>query len=237
MQKTTIGILGGMGPQATCDLFQKIIKRTPAARDQDHLHIVIDNNPQVPDRTAFLIGQGPDPTDELVEGARRLARVGCSFILIPCNTAHYFTAVIEQAADVPVLSMIDNVAAVAQQLLPAGSAVGIMATTGTVQSELYHQSLRQAGLLPLSPDDVDQAEVMDIIYGPAGVKAGYDGPELRARARLVADRLIARGAQAIVAGCTEIPLVLQDGDVSVPVLDATDLLAAAAVNRARTANQ
>lgn len=234
MSKRIIGVLGGMGPQATCDLFQKIIQRTTAAKDQDHLHVIIDNNPQVPDRTAFLIGQGEDPSPELVGGAKRLANAGCSFLLIPCNTAHYFVGVIEQAARIPVLSMIDNTADVARRLLPQGAAVGIMATTGTIQSRLYHDALLRAGLVPMAPDDLGQNEVMDIIYGTEGVKAGHVGDSQRLRARQVANKLIERGALAIIAGCTEIPLVLQDGDVSVPVLDATDLLAKAAVERARS---
>jgi aspartate racemase len=233
MKKQIIGILGGMGPQATCDLFQKIINWTPAAKDQDHVHVIIDNNPQVPDRTAFLLGQGEDPTAELVGGAKRLAAAGCTFVLIPCNTAHYFVTKVEAASGIPVLSMIDNAAKAAESLLLPGDAVGIMATTGTLQSGLYHQALLRVGLTPLQPTEEDQLEVMDIIYGPVGVKAGHLGPELRARAKQVAERLIDNGAKAVIAGCTEIPLVIQDGDVSVPVLDATDLLAKAAVERAR----
>lgn len=233
MGKQIIGILGGMGPQATCDLFQKIINHTTAVKDQDHLHVIIDNNPQVPDRTAFLIGQGEDPTSELVGGAKRLATVGCSFLLVPCNTAHYFVSIIEQEAGIPVLSMIDNAADVAGRLLPPGSSVGIMATTGTIRSRLYHDALRRAGLVPMEPDDGGQTEVMEIIYGSLGVKAGHVGVNQRLRAQQAANKLIARGALAIIAGCTEIPLVLQDGDVSAPVLDPTDLLAKAAVERAR----
>ncbi len=236
MSKQIIGVLGGMGPQATCDLFQKIIDSTGASRDQEHLHVIIDNNPQIPDRTAFFLGQGVDPTDELIVCAKRLVAAGCSFLIIPCNTAHYFAPAVQQAVGVPILSMIDNVAAVAKGLLAPGAAVGIMATSGTLQNRLYHQALEAVGLVPLVPTDEDQDQVMEIIYAPDGVKAGFRGEDLRQKAQQVANRLISRGAGAIIAGCTEIPLVLADGDVAVPVLDSTGLLAKAAVERVRSSS-
>ncbi|MGI6357602.1 MAG: aspartate/glutamate racemase family protein [Bacillota bacterium] len=232
MSKLTIGVLGGMGPQATCDLFQKIIDATPAKRDQDHVHVIIDNNPQVPDRTSFFLGKGVDPTDELIAMAKRLEAAGCDFLIIPCNTAHFFAKAVEAAVGIPFLSMIDNVAEVAAKLVPPGSAVGIMATDGTLQNRLYHDALEKVGLVPMVPDAEAQAQVMEIIYGPEGVKAGVLDQKLRLSAQQVANGLIARGAAAIIAGCTEIPLVLADGDVSVPVLDSTGLLAKAAVERA-----
>jgi len=234
MATLTIGVLGGMGPQATCDLFQKLIDATPARSDQEHLHVIIDSNPAIPDRTAFLLGKGPDPTPALVESACRLARAGCDFLIMPCNTAHYFVRQIEEAAGIPVLDMIEITAQAARQVLSPGDAAGLMATTGTIQSGLYHRALARHGLQLITPDEADQAEVMDIIYGPQGVKAGYRGQDLRARARAVAERLVSRGARVVIAGCTEIPLVLASGDISVPVLDSTGLLAQAAVARARS---
>lgn len=232
MSKQIIGILGGMGPQATCDLFQKLIDATPATSDQEHVHIIIDNNPQIPDRTKGIQGTGPDPVPELVATAKRLAAAGCNFVLIPCNTAHYYAKQVEEKAGVTVLSMIETVAEVAAQRLPKGATVGIVATNGTLQTGLYHDALRRHGLVPIQPEENDQAEVMDIIYGPHGVKAGFRDAPLRRRCRMVAERLVARGAQAVIAGCTEIPLVLEDGDLTVPVLDTTGLLAKEAIRRA-----
>lgn len=231
-QRQIIGVLGGMGPQATCDLFQKLIDCTPAKIDQEHMHIVIDNNPGVPDRTGHILHGRSDPTPVLVEGALRLKHAGCGFIIIPCNTAHFYADAIEKQAGIPVLSMIEATARAAATLLPAGAAVGVMATSGTLQLGLYHRALERVGLRALAPDDEYQLKVTDIIYGPQGVKAGYRDQALRSKARDVAGHLITRGARAVIAGCTEIPLVLADGDIDVPVLDATLLLAKAAVEKA-----
>lgn len=232
MAKQIIGVLGGMGPQATCDLFQKLINATPARTDQEHLHIIIDNNPAIPDRSAYILGSGPDPTPALVESARRLARAGCDFLVIPCNTAHYFVRKVEEGAGIPVLNMIEVTAEAARKRLKPGEKVGLLATTGTVQSGLYHDALARQGLSLITPAEADQKVLMELIYGPQGIKAGYTGKDLRAQMWVLAERLVTRGAHLIIAGCTEIPLVLEDGDISVPVLDTTDLLAQAAVTRA-----
>ncbi len=232
MQRKIIGVLGGMGPQATCDLFQKLIDCTPAQIDQDHLHVVIDNNPGVPDRTGHILHGRQDPTPVLVAGAKRLKSAGCGFVIMPCNTAHHYADAIAEQAGIPVLNMIQATAEAAATLLPPGAVVGLMATSGTLQLRLYHNALEKAGLVPLTPDEEFQLKVTDIIYGPQGVKAGNRGETLRVKAREVARHLVDRGARAVIAGCTEIPLVLTDGDIEVPVLDATLLLAKAAVSKA-----
>ena len=105
-----IGILGGMGPEATVDCFEKIIKNTPAARDQDHLRVVIDSNPKVPDRTAAIIGNGESPVPVLAAGCRALERAGADFIIIPCVSAHVFLTEIQQQSELPILSIFDAVA-------------------------------------------------------------------------------------------------------------------------------
>jgi len=232
MAKQIIGVLGGMGPQATCDLFQKLINATPARTDQEHLHIIIDNNPAIPDRSAYILGSGPDPTPALVESACRLAQAGCDFLVIPCNTAHCFIRAVEEAAGIPVLNMVEITAEEARRRLKPGEAVGLLATTGTVKSGLYHEALARQGLSLITPSEADQKVLMELIYGPQGIKAGFTGKDLRAQFWLLAERLVSRGARLVIAGCTEIPLVLEDGDISVPVLDSTDLLAKAAVERA-----
>ncbi|GAH53208.1 unnamed protein product, partial [marine sediment metagenome] len=110
MPEKIIGILGGMGPEATVDLFHKIIKFTPAKKDQDHFRIIIDNNPKIPDRTAAILGKGEDPLPALQETARNLEKAGVDFIIIPCNTAHYFLPQIQKSVNIPVLNMIEETA-------------------------------------------------------------------------------------------------------------------------------
>jgi aspartate racemase len=218
VSKKVVGIIGGMGPEATADLFLKIVKSTPAAKDQDHLRIVVDNNPEIPDRTAFILGKGADPRPYLIATARNVEKMGADFMVIPCNTAHYFHGDIQAAVSVPVLHIMD---AVALRLAGKIQTAGILASTGTLRTRLYEDHLKQAGVSTVVPAGADQDEVMDAIYG---VKAGdlAKGRELALRAGA---RLVEQGAQVVIAGCTEIPLILHDGDLAVPVIDATKVLA------------
>ena len=100
-----IGIIGGMGPEATIDLVQKIVDHTPAKKDQDHIHIIVDNNPKIPDRTSAIFNGGEDPTTYLINSANLLTRAGVDFIIIACNTAHYFLPKIKEEMDMPFLDM------------------------------------------------------------------------------------------------------------------------------------
>jgi aspartate racemase len=222
-----------MGPEATADLFMKIIKATPAERDQDHLHVVIDSRPQVPDRTAALFEEGADPSPELARGVELLVNAGVDFIIIPCNTAHCFYSALEEASGrVPVLHMMGEVADYLANPPSPPESAGLLATTGTVRSRVYHEALEGAGISTIIPDEEGQRRVMRAIYDEKqGIKVGeYGHPrELLGRE---AERLASRGAEVIIAGCTEIPLALRQEDLDVPYIDATDVLARAAVNRA-----
>ncbi|HHY75192.1 MAG TPA: amino acid racemase [Firmicutes bacterium] len=220
--RKTVGILGGMGPEATADLFMKIIKATPAKKDQEHLRIVIDNNPSIPDRTAYILGKGEDPTPFLIETAKNLEKMGAGLIAMPCNTAHFFHRAIQEAVGVPVLHMMKEVA---QVLRGKVERVGLLATTGTIKTGLYETHLGDAGISVIVPSPADQEEVMEAIYA---VKGG-DLERGREIALRQGAKLAAEGAQAVIAGCTELPLILHDGDLDVPVVDPTRVLAEACV--------
>ena len=233
MMAKVIGILGGMGPEATCDLFQKIIRVTPLVkgpirRDQDHLRVIVDSNPAIPDRTAAILGGGEDPVPLLQETARNLERAGAGLLVMPCNTAHYFWLRIQEAVTIPLLHMMDEVGKELAAAHRGVRRIGLLATSGTVNTGLYHRTLAGHGLEVMVPGADTQARVMAAI---AAVKKGELEP---ARAPLVeaAAELAGAGAEAIVAGCTEIPLVLQQPAVGVPLLDATWVLAKAAVTAA-----
>lgn len=229
--KRTIGIIGGMGPEATADLYLKIIRATPARRDQDHFHVLIDSNPAIPDRTAAIFGRGEDPVPALQETARNLELAGADFLVMPCNTAHYFYSEIRAAVRIPILHMMRETAAYTVDRWPGLRRVGLLATDGTLKTRLYHQAFAERGVEVLEPAAADQELVMRAIYGEDGIKAGqHEGP--RRILLAVAQGLVAAGAEAVVAGCTEIPLVLRDGDLAVPVIDATWILALAAVREA-----
>ena len=214
--KKTIGIIGGMGPLATVDLFEKITLHTRAERDQDHLHVLIDSNTAIPDRTAALLHGGPDPRPELIASARRLERMGAQALIMPCNTAHNYYDDVAAAVSVPVLHMIRLTA---QALERAGiGAAGLLATDGTVQTGIYQRSFAGSGVDLLLPDEAGQRAVMDMIY--RGVKAGdlrYDP----AAVRRAMEALLDRGAKTLILGCTELPLAVKLYGLDLPVVDPT----------------
>jgi len=219
-----VGVLGGMGPDATIDLFTKIVRSTPAVRDQDHLRLIIDNNPRIPDRQKAILENGPSPAPMLIETAKNLAAAGADFIVIPCNTAHYWIEEIRRAVTIPVIDMIEETAKETARSSPSLRTVGIIAATGTVRAGLYQKQFRKMSIKTMLPTDDDQASLMRTIYS---VKAG--DLSVSPTAIQIGGRMVEAGAEAIVAGCTEMPLILKTGDLPVPIIDATQILATCAV--------
>ncbi|MBA3061777.1 MAG: amino acid racemase [Atribacteria sp.] len=230
MPEKIIGILGGMGPEATIDLFYKIIKFTPAEKDQDHLRIIIDNNPKIPDRTAAILGKGEDPLPALQETAQNLEKAGADFIVIPCNTAHYFLSSIQESVNIPVLNIIEETAKETKKRIPQIKKVGLLASIGVYKSGIYHQYFKKFNIEVISPQEKDKEEIMRVIYT---IKAGDLSKRVKKNILKTTQKLIDKGAEAIIAGCTEIPLILKEGDVSVPLIDPTQILARIAVQKAR----
>jgi aspartate racemase len=229
MTEKTIGILGGMGPEATLDLFGKIIAHTPAARDQDHLRVVIDSNPKVPDRTAAILRGGASPVPAMKAGIEALQRAGADFVVIPCVSAHFFLDELQREAGLPILSMFDVAAEYMRTHHPLIRRVGLLATTGTLQGGRFREKLQAAGIETITPAGPDQERVMVAIYEIKGAPGGRGRSAIAAEIREIAGRLIQRGAQGVVAGCTEIPLALKPGDLGVPVFDTLLILARAAI--------
>jgi aspartate racemase len=212
-----IGVLGGMGPLATADFLAKLARATPAVCDQDHFAVTVDSTPQIPDRVAALDGRGADPLPALLAAARRLVDAGCDLIAMPCNTAHFWHARLAAALPVPLLHIAEAVDAE----LGAAMTIGLIGTSATMAGGLYqHRDARMRTWLTPGADEVARR----VVPGIAAVKAGdlhAGGPLLRGTAR----NLAARGADAVVLACTEIPLVVGAGDIPVPVVDATFALA------------
>ena len=230
MPEKIIGILGGMGPEATIDLFYKIIKSTPAEKDQDHLRIIIDNNPKIPDRTAAILGREESPLPALQETAQNLEKAGADFIVIPCNTAHSFLSSIQESVKIPILNMIEETAKETQKRISQIKKVGLLASIGIYKTEIYHRYFNKFNIEVMSPEEKDKEEIMKVIYA---VKAGNLSEEIKKNILKIAQKLIDKEAEVIIAGCTEIPLILKEGDVSVPIIDPTQVLAKAAVRKAR----
>ncbi|MCP4691149.1 MAG: aspartate/glutamate racemase family protein, partial [Desulfobacterales bacterium] len=156
MKEKIIGIIGGMGPEATLDLYGKIIRATPAEKDQDHLRVIIDSNPKVPDRTPAIIGRGENPVPVMVESGKTLERAGVDFIVIPCISAHFFLDDLQKALGAPILSVF---AAVAERIVtrhPDVKRVGLLATSGTISGGKFEARLMQNGIITMAPDSENQ---------------------------------------------------------------------------------
>lgn len=227
MDKKVIGILGGMGPLATADLFEKITLHTKAACDQDHPRVCIDSNTAIADRTAALLRGGADPTEEMVKSAKRLESIGAELLVMPCNTAHNFHAVVQKSVSIPVLHMI----ALTRDALKAKGIrrAALLATDGTVETGIYQRTFEGSGIELLCPEAEDQAAVMDIIYN--GVKAG-DMTHDATAFRRCCENLLAQGAEVLILGCTELPLAKTIYKLDYPTVDPTLELAFGAIRAA-----
>ena len=228
-----IGILGGMGPAATADFYTKLVSMTPGRTDQDHLKAVIWSDPTIPDRTEALIGDGPDPTPWLLNGGRVLREAGATVIAIPCNTAHAFVPRIRDHLGLPIVHMIDEVAGHLAASRPPVHTAGLLATTGTIRAGLYQEWLAGVGIRLVLPDRASQDD--EVMAAIRAVKAGERGPAAAGPLTRAAHRLIERGADAIIAGCTEIPLGLAPDAVPVALIDPAVVLARTLIRRSRPA--
>ena len=224
--KKTIGILGGMGPLATADLFQKIISLTAAGGDSEHIRIYIDSNASIPDRTAAILGGGPDPLPAMRDSLRKLEACGADCIIMPCNTAHYFLPRLQGLTDIPFLSMLEAAAAGCRARFP-GQTAAVLATRGTLASGLYQAALEKEGVPYVLPEEGERDALMDVIY--RGVKAGVPPERYRAALLSVLEALAGRGADYFILGCTELPPAFRLLGLSRPSLDPTEELARSAI--------
>ena len=222
--RKTIGIIGGMGSEATYDLFRSIVDQTRASKDGDHLPIIIYNNPSIPDRSDFILGTGPDPVPFLVESARKLESWGVDFLVMPCNTAHYFIEDIRKTVSIPLINMIEESANQVKEIHPEVLSLGLVSTLGTYKTKIYSKFYKQKGLEIMFPDEQHRQSIMNAIYGNQGIKAGYK-KEAAEPVQLAVNQLLDSGAQAIVTGCTEISLILDYLKIPVPIINPTRILA------------
>jgi aspartate racemase len=233
-----LGVVGGIGPAATVDFMGKVVRNTPATRDQDHIRIMVEQNPQIPDRTAALFGRGDDPTLALYAACKTLEEGGADLIAMPCNTAHAFVERIQPALRVPILNMLSCTADYLRETFAGLREVGVLATSGTLASRVYEQALDARGLVQVVPSAAAQARLMNAIYGPRGAKAGHSSGEYCDDLAAAVDDLVARGVQVIVLACTELPLLMREpvlarpGGRMVRLVDPTEVLARRCVARA-----
>ncbi|MFJ7732377.1 aspartate/glutamate racemase family protein [Lysinibacillus sp. NPDC097231] len=224
MKKQTLGIIGGVGPLATMFIGEMIVRRTKAAKDQEHLHTIIDNDTNIPDRTAFILDDTKEnPVPVIIADAKKLASVGADMIAIPCNTAHTFYEDIIEGSPVPVLHMIRETAKRAYDL--GAKRVGILATTGTLTSCMYQDALEEYGITPVVPDAKMREKVMSVIYDY--VKAGKDVTQDNWQP--IEEAMLALNCDRIVLGCTELSIVNRDLKLSDIYIDSLIVLAECAI--------
>ena len=231
MKQKTIGVLGGMGPEATAELLVWITRCTPAAREQDHLRVLIDSNPKIPNRTDALLSGNLDPVIEVLVGtARSLERAGAELIGIPCNAAHAFLTDVRRAIGIPVVDMVDETARRASELFEADAAVGLLATDGTLRSRLYHEALERYGLTGVGPPTPGvQNAVMDALDA---VKLHGVSEDVYLALAIGVRDLVGHGVTGLIAGCSEASLVLRRHQPELPWLDSLQILAEALVREA-----
>jgi aspartate racemase len=233
MTDKVLGVLGGMGPLASAHFMVRMTMLTPAERDQDHIPTILWSDPRIPDRIAGQRGTGPDPLPWLLHGISGLRQAGCGAVVIPCNTVHGWYPQMAEAAEIPILHIVDAAAAdLLRQGIGRGT-IGVIGTVPTLAMRLYQDRLESQGWDCIQPD----AEQMQRLVLPAIAMVKVNRlTEAFAPLAEVVNSLAARGATAVVLGCTEIPLGIQAGPTSalaVPVVDTIDALARAAIGWAK----
>ena len=219
-----LGILGGLGPMATVYFYEMLTRHTQASCDQDHIDVIINSRASTPDRTRFILGQSQDnPFDIMAADAQRLVTFGADLLAIPCNTAHYFYDRLNSCISVPILNMVEGT--VLEALRRGCRKVGILATSGTVQTGTYARMCQRHGLEWAVPGPEDQSDLMDVIYGD--IKRGRRAD--MAKFGSVVRRLQSEGCTRMILGCTELSLIKRDEKLDAFYIDSMEVLAKNAI--------
>lgn len=221
-----LGVIGGLGPMATAYFLELVVKMTDVKTDQEHLPITVLNRPAIPDRTAYILGKSDkSPLPAIIRYAKELQDLGADCIAIPCITSHHFYDEFSRSVDIPIINIVTETAA---YLKAHGiQKAGIMATTGTISTNLFQDALAKEGIAFATPSDEDQQKVMHLIYD--NVKAGL--PVEMELFRQVSEALRQMGCECIILGCTELSLIKRDYPIGSGYLDALEVLAMCSVTR------
>ena len=231
MADKIVGVIGGMGPEATVDLMRRVIRATPAQDDIDHIRMIVDNNPKVPSRIKAVIeGTGESPAPILVEMARKLEAYGADFLVIPCNTAHYYLNDIRSAVSIPVIDMIELTVDAVLRENPALKTTGLLASQAVLQTGLYMKRFGERGVDLVYPQDELQDELMTAIRT---IKTGRYEIREESILRSAAADVIKRKAEALIIACTELSLIADALDPEVKLYDSAQILAEAVVRIAK----
>ncbi len=229
MKEKIVGIVGGMGPEATVDLMQRIIRLTPAVDDIDHIRCIVDNNPKVPSRIKAIIEKnGEDPGPCMADMGRRLETWGAQFLVIACNTAHYYYDAVQDAVKIPVINLIDLVSDHVKVSFPGTDKVGILASPAIALTGLYTKKFKVSGIRDIWPDPEYQERLLQVIKA---VKKGKTGFKVRDEYKKVCENLLQKGAKTAIIACTELSVL--DENLPIHAIDAAEILALEIVQLAR----
>ena len=217
-----VGVIGGMGPDATVDFMSKVIEKTPAGSDQDHVRMLVEHNPRVPSRQLAMQGEGENPGPVIARMAARLEASGADFIVMPCNAAHAWQDDIVAAVSVPFISIVEESVSRSLQCTRDDEPVGLLTTPGCFAAGLYQRALADAGREVILQSPEELVGTMSLIDR---IKAGDKSKPVASGLREFAGQLVSRGAKSVIAACTELPLVLDQSMLAVPLVASTDVLA------------
>ncbi|MFP4697569.1 MAG: aspartate/glutamate racemase family protein [Eubacteriales bacterium] len=222
MNDRIIGIIGGMGPEATADFYQRFVNSTKVEKDQEHFHVVIDSNPKIPDRTKAILCGEKNPLPEIIKTAKNLEKIGVEIACIPCLTSHYYIKEIQESVNYKIINILKELNTYIINNYKHIKKVGILATSGTVEMKLFNQHLREVEII--YPDKkIQEEKVMEAIYGKKGIKRGNLKNEPVRHLIEASENLKNNGAEAIIFGCTEIGLALKQKHVSLQIIDPLDV--------------
>ena len=224
MSDLSVGVIGGMGPDATVDFMARVLALTPASGDHDHIRMLVDQDPKIPNRQRAILGTGESPGPRLAAIASRLEACDCDFLVMPCNTAHVFLDDILAATRIPFLSIIDVTMARVQE--SGFKRAGLLATAACLEAGIYQDAMQATGVEAVIQS---RSELADLTLAIGRIKTGDHGDEVRGEVRRLATALVERGAESIILACTELPIVLDASDVDVELISSNDLLAQATV--------
>ena len=222
----TIGIIGGMGPLATADLFNKIVSLTEAGGDNDHIHIIIDNNTEIPDRTDYIMNDGANPEKHLIKSALKLEIMGADVLIMPCNTAHFFYNRIIQYINIPFINMIEETAKEIVKSYKEKYKVGLLATEGVYNAGVYDKIFRKYSIDMVKPSAEQQKQITNIIYSIKAGKKYIDTTSFKK----VMSQMKSQGAETFILGCTELPIAFQLFGIDEKCIDPTKILACSAID-------
>ncbi len=212
-----VGIAGGIGPEASNKFCEMLIKHKKKEKDQDNIPFIHYSYPQIPDRTEAILGIGKDPTEEITKVCKNLEHLNVDFIVMPCNSAHHFLGRVQDEIETPIVDMTKVLVKKVVTTNPQIKKIGILATTGSIKAKIFQNYFGSIGIETVLPTEEEQEKlVMEAIYGPRGVKAG---------GKKEAKRLLTDAAEAIVLGCTEIPLVINQKHFDIKLYDPMEIVA------------